>query len=193
MRSFWPNGALWLAVGFCISLKLYLISGGSRDMVGTYSGYLRVIFGNLWEVFGRGSEIFGKGSGHLWKGFGISSERVRKVVGKCSGHVIVGKGSGHVMSSSGRVWSRDVIVGEGHVCGIRDILTSSRGMTSGSVFVNPPPTIHYCYGAWQDGFRDMKDAGVLSRRDSWVRPSHVMVSKGWIARVRRSDGRGRWR
>ena len=28
------------------------------------------------------------------------------------------------------------------------------------LFVNPPPTIHYCYGAWQDGFRDMKDAGV---------------------------------
>ena len=28
------------------------------------------------------------------------------------------------------------------------------------LFVNPPPTIHYCYGAWQDGFQDMKDAGV---------------------------------
>ena len=30
------------------------------------------------------------------------------------------------------------------------------------LFVNPPPppTIHYCYGAWQDGFRDMKEAGV---------------------------------
>ena len=27
-------------------------------------------------------------------------------------------------------------------------------------FVNPPTTIHYCYGAWQDGFRDMKEAGV---------------------------------
>ena len=24
------------------------------------------------------------------------------------------------------------------------------------LFVNPPPTIHYCYGAWQDGFQDMK-------------------------------------
>ena len=35
------------------------------------------------------------------------------------------------------------------------------------LFVSPPPTIHYCYGVWQDGFRDMKDAGVLiSRRDS---------------------------
>ena len=25
--------------------------------------------------------------------------------------------------------------------------------------MNPPP-IHYCHGAWQDGFRDMKDARV---------------------------------
>jgi len=28
------------------------------------------------------------------------------------------------------------------------------------LFVNPPPTVHYCYGAWQDGFRYMKEAGV---------------------------------
>ena len=28
------------------------------------------------------------------------------------------------------------------------------------LFVNPPPTIHYCYGAWQDGLRTMKEAGV---------------------------------
>jgi len=28
------------------------------------------------------------------------------------------------------------------------------------LFVNPPTTILYCYGAWQDGFRDMEDAGV---------------------------------
>jgi len=28
------------------------------------------------------------------------------------------------------------------------------------LFVNPPPTIHYCYGAWQDGFKDVEDAGV---------------------------------
>ena len=28
------------------------------------------------------------------------------------------------------------------------------------LFVNPAPTIHYCYGVWQDGFRDMNDAGV---------------------------------
>ena len=28
------------------------------------------------------------------------------------------------------------------------------------LFINPPTTIHYCYGAWQDGFRDMEDGGV---------------------------------
>ena len=28
------------------------------------------------------------------------------------------------------------------------------------LFVNPPPKIHYCYGVWQVGFRDLKDAGV---------------------------------
>ena len=27
------------------------------------------------------------------------------------------------------------------------------------LFVSPPPTIHYCYGMWQHGFQDMKDAG----------------------------------
>ena len=28
------------------------------------------------------------------------------------------------------------------------------------LFVNPPFTVHYCHGAWQDGFRTMKEAGV---------------------------------
>ena len=28
------------------------------------------------------------------------------------------------------------------------------------LFVSPPPTIHFCDGVWQDGFQDMKDAGV---------------------------------
>ena len=28
------------------------------------------------------------------------------------------------------------------------------------LFVNSSPKIHYCYGVWQDGFRDKKDAGV---------------------------------
>ena len=27
-------------------------------------------------------------------------------------------------------------------------------------FVNPLPTIHYCYGVWQDGFQTMKEVGV---------------------------------
>ena len=28
------------------------------------------------------------------------------------------------------------------------------------LFVSPSPTIHYCYGVWQHGFQDMKDAGI---------------------------------
>ena len=28
------------------------------------------------------------------------------------------------------------------------------------LFVSPPLTIHYCYGVWQHGFQDMKDAGI---------------------------------
>ena len=28
------------------------------------------------------------------------------------------------------------------------------------LFLSPPPTIHYCYGVWQDGFQHMTDAGV---------------------------------
>ena len=33
----------------------------------------------------------------------------------------------------------------------------------------------------------------ISRRYSWDRPPQVVVSKGWITGVRRSDGGGRWR
>ena len=29
-----------------------------------------------------------------------------------------------------------------------------------ALFVIPPPAIHYFYGAWQDGFRGMEEAGV---------------------------------
>ena len=28
------------------------------------------------------------------------------------------------------------------------------------LFVNRPSKIHYCYGKWQDGFRDIEDAGI---------------------------------
>ena len=62
------------------------------------------------------------------------------------------------------------------------------------LFVNPLPKIHYCYGAWQDGFRAMKDAGVqFHERDSYHLPFAKMVSKRWHTRIRWSDGRGRWR
>ena len=60
------------------------------------------------------------------------------------------------------------------------------------LFVNPPSTIHYCYGVSQDGLQDMNDAGVqFHESDSSDRPSQVVVSEGWITGIRRSDGRGR--
>jgi len=31
---------------------------------------------------------------------------------------------------------------------------------SEELFVSPHPTIHYCYGVWQNAFREMEDAGV---------------------------------
>ena len=46
--------------------------------------------------------------------------------------------------------------GCGKTCFIESLLLDYQE----ELFVNPPPKIHYCYGAWQDGFRDMKDAGV---------------------------------
>ena len=46
------------------------------------------------------------------------------------------------------------------------------------LFVNPPPKIHYCYRVWQDGFRDMEDAGIqFSRRGSYHLPFAKMVSE----------------
>ncbi|XP_078382142.1 uncharacterized protein LOC144664798 [Oculina patagonica] len=36
---------------------------------------------------------------------------------------------------------------------------------SEELFSTPPDTIHYCYGAWQDGFRDMQEAGVHFHED----------------------------
>ena len=46
--------------------------------------------------------------------------------------------------------------GRGKTCFIESLLLDHFE----ELLVNPPPTIHYCYGAWQDGFRDMKEAGV---------------------------------
>ena len=62
----------------------------------------------------------------------------------------------------------------------------------GEMFANPPPTIHYCYGAWQDAFRTMKRSGcTISRRVSYHLSFAKMVSERGFTRVRRSDGRGR--
>ena len=39
------------------------------------------------------------------------------------------------------------------------------------LFVNPPPTIQYCYEAWQDRFKDMQDAGVQYE----IEIDHILV------------------
>ena len=49
--------------------------------------------------------------------------------------------------------------------------------------MNPPPTIHYCYGAWQDEFQDVKDAGLqfhegipeADRLKSWFSKGGLLV------------------
>ena len=51
------------------------------------------------------------------------------------------------------------------------------------LFVNPPPAIHYCYGAWQDGFRGMQEAGVqfhegipeIDNLKSWLPQGGLLV------------------
>ena len=51
------------------------------------------------------------------------------------------------------------------------------------LFVNPPPAIHYCYGAWQDGFRGMQEAGVqfhegipeINNLKSWLPQGGLLV------------------
>jgi len=51
------------------------------------------------------------------------------------------------------------------------------------LFVNPPPTIHYGYGAWQDGFRSMQEAGVqfhegipaIDNLKSWLPQGGLLV------------------
>ena len=62
------------------------------------------------------------------------------------------------------------------------------------LFVNPPPTIHYCYGAWQDGFQTMKEAGAQFHEGV---PTTFHLQKwfpnGDLLVFGRSDGRRRTR
>ena len=53
------------------------------------------------------------------------------------------------------------------------------------LFVNAPPTIYYCYGAWQDRFRDMKEAGVRFH-EGIPTTFHLqyLVSERWFTGVR---------
>ena len=47
------------------------------------------------------------------------------------------------------------------------------------LFLSPPPTIHYCYGVWQDGFQNMKDAGV-HLHEGIPETDHL---KSWLLKV----------
>ena len=53
------------------------------------------------------------------------------------------------------------------------------------LFANPPTTIHYCYGAWQDRSRDMRDAGVQFHKGvPTIFHLQKMVSERWFTGVR---------
>ena len=59
------------------------------------------------------------------------------------------------------------------------------------LFLSPLPKIHYCYGVWQDGFRDRKMLVCTFTKGFLRQNIQVVDSEGWITGVRRSDGRGR--
>ena len=61
------------------------------------------------------------------------------------------------------------------------------------LFQSPPKAIHYCYGAWQDGFKRMKKtAHPVSRRDSRVERLGQMVSpRGHLGHGRLDGRRGK--
>ena len=62
------------------------------------------------------------------------------------------------------------------------------------LFESPPQAIHYCYGAWQDGFVRMKKGGVIFHEGI---PETESLSQwfpqGRYIGVRRSHGRRKWR
>ena len=55
------------------------------------------------------------------------------------------------------------------------------------LFVNPPPTIHYCYGIP----KHQRSGCTIWRMSSYHLPFAKMVSERGFTRIRRSDGRGR--
>ena len=48
------------------------------------------------------------------------------------------------------------------------------------MFETPPSQVHYCYGAWQDGFRPMKDEGFVFHEGI---PDHQELAK-WFPKGR---------
>jgi len=44
-------------------------------------------------------------------------------------------------------------------CG-KTVFTTKLLLENGDLFQEPPKSIHYCYGSWQDGFQNLKKGGV---------------------------------
>ena len=65
------------------------------------------------------------------------------------------------------------------------------------LFVSPPPTTYYCYGVWQDGFQDMKDAGIqfnegipeTNHLKSWFPRGGLLVLKVLMGRKVKAESK----
>ena len=44
-------------------------------------------------------------------------------------------------------------------CG-KTVFTTKLLLENGDLFLEPPHSIHYCYGSWQEGFQKLKKGGV---------------------------------
>ena len=64
-------------------------------------------------------------------------------------------------------------------CG-KTVFTQKLLLENSDLFETPPSQVHYCYGAWQDGFRPMKDEGVVFHEGI---PDHQELAK-WFPKGR---------
>ena len=64
-------------------------------------------------------------------------------------------------------------------CG-KTVFTQKLLLENSDLFETPPSQVHYCYGAWQDGSRPMKDEGVVFHEGI---PDHQELAK-WFPKGR---------
>ena len=64
-------------------------------------------------------------------------------------------------------------------CG-KTVFTQKLLLENSDLFETPPSQVHYCYGAWQDGFRPIKDEGVVFHEGI---PDHQELAK-WFPKGR---------